>query len=271
MVNAFLLLSPIGMMALGLAAIIFWKFKRNVSWKYFGCGALIWILAIIPKLIMDLTVTAYLYEGVYAYGAMALMITAGLYLGLRTGLFESGLTYIAGRKLGSLKKIKLNEAIAFGIGFGAFEAIILGLSGFFSLLVLVMYPSLAGTLTASQQLALDSPTIVVGAAIMERLFVIFIHIFASLLVFYSIAKKKIIYLVYSILFKAAVDGMIPVLTYYIDTTTVSGTYLIELPFLAFAAISWVGTMWLMGRYPADPAVAHKAPVSRKKARPSRKR
>jgi len=174
-----------------------------------------------PKLVMDLTVTAYLYEGVYAYGAMALMITAGLYLGLRTGLFESGLTYIAGRKLGSLKKIKLNEAIAFGIGFGAFEAIILGLSGFFSLLVLVMYPSLAARSRPASSWP-GQPYHSRGAAIMERLFVIFIHIFASLLVFYSIAKKKIIYLVYSILFKAAVDGMIPVLTYYIDTTTVSG-------------------------------------------------
>jgi uncharacterized membrane protein YhfC len=248
MVNALLLLSPIGMIIVGLAAIIFWKAKKKVAWKYFGYGALLWVLAIIPKVIMDLTITPPIYGGLYEYGTAALVIGAGFYIGLRTGFFESGFTYIAARKIKSLKKIKLNEALAFGIGFGGAEAIIIGISGFFSLLLFVLDPSLASLLTPAQQAALDSPTIIVGAAIMERVFAIFIHVFASLLVFYSLAKKRISYLAYSIIFKAAVDGTVPALTFYIDTSTVAGTYLIELPFLALAFISYLGTLWLMKRY-----------------------
>ena len=251
MVNAFLLLSPIGMIIVGLAAIIFWKREKKTAWRYFGYGALLWTLAIIPKLAMDFTITPYIYNGLYAYGTAALLTGAGLYLGLRTGFFESGFTYIAGRRIKRLKKIKLDDAIAFGIGFGGFEAIAIGISAFLSMAAFVIDPSLASLLTTQQQAALDSPTIVVGAAILERVFAIFIHVFSSLLVFYSIAKKKIIYLAYSTIFKAAVDGIIPGLTFYIDTTTVAGTYLLELPFLALAFISWLGIVWLMGRYPSE--------------------
>ena len=265
MVNAFLLLSPIGMMIVGLAAIFFWKLKKRVSWKYFGYGALLWTLAVIPKIIMDITVSPYLYAGVAGYGTAALIVGVGLYLGLRTGLLESGFTYLAAGKVRELKRIKLNDAIAFGIGFGAFEAVFLGIASFLSLSLFVLDPSAAGLLTAEQQASLDSPTIIVGAAVLERIFAISIHVFASLLVFYSLAKKRVSYLAYSIIFKAAVDGIIPFLTYYIDTSTVAGIYLIEVPFLGLAAIGLLGTWRLMGKYPSD-AGAHKDSGRRRKAK-----
>ena len=271
MVNAFLLLSPIGMIAVGLAAILFWKSRKRVAWKYFGYGALLWTLAIIPKIIMDIAVSPYLYAWLAGYGMVIAIIGLGLYLGLRTGLLESGFTYLAASKVRDLKRIKLNDAIAFGIGFGAFEAIFLGIAGFLSLSFFVFNPSIASLLTPSEQASLDSPTIIVGAAIIERVFSIFIHIFTSMLIFYSLAKKRISYLAYSIIFKAAVDGIIPALTYYIDTSTVTGIYLIEVPFLGLALIGYAGTRWLMKRYPAGSPENRKDSGSRKKARAPRKR
>jgi uncharacterized membrane protein YhfC len=271
MVNALLLLSPIGMIIVGLAAILFWKSRKRVAWKYFGYGALLWTLAIIPKIIMDITVSPYLYAGLLGYGTAALLIGLGMYLGLRTGLFESGFTWLAARKVGELKRIKLDDAMAFGIGFGSFEAIFLGITSFISLSLFIFNPSAASLLTEAQLASLDSPTIIVGAAILERVFAISIHAFASLLVFYSLTKRKMLYLAYSIIFKTVVDGIIPGLTYSIDTSTVAGIYLIEVPFLALAIIGYVGTLWLMKRYPAGHLEAHKAPASRRKAKASRKK
>jgi uncharacterized membrane protein YhfC len=48
-----------------------------------------------------------------------------LYFGLRTGIFESGITYVAVKKTG-LSRTTFDEAIALGIEFGGIEAIILG-------------------------------------------------------------------------------------------------------------------------------------------------
>jgi uncharacterized membrane protein YhfC len=271
MVNAFLLLSPIGMAAVGLAAIFFWRLKEKAAWRYFGYGALLWTLAIIPKIIMDIAVSPYLYAGLLGYGTAALIAGAGAYLGLRTGLLESGFTWLAASKVRELKRIKLKDAMAFGIGFGAFEAIFLGITSFLSLSLFIFNPSAASLLTEAQQASLDSPTIIVGAAILERIFAISIHIFASLLIFYSLAKKKAIYLAYSIIFKSAVDGLIPLLTYYIDTSTVIGIYLIEVPLLGLAVIGWLGTRWLMGKYPKPPESRKKAKPPKRKARASRKK
>jgi uncharacterized membrane protein YhfC len=250
MVNSYLLISPIGMILVGLVALFYWRRKTKVFWIYFGFGALIWVIAIAIKLLMDVTVTTPFYLYLYSYGALNALMGLSFYVGLRTGLLESGLSYL-GVKYTNFRSMNLYQALAFGIGFGAIEAIALGLQALLNLIVLILDPSLASLLSPAQQASLNAPTAVAFAAIIERAFVLIIHVFASVLVVYSIVSGKIRYLVYSILYKTLVDGMIPALTTHINSSTVTGVYEIELPIVALGIIAFFGTRWIMKKYGED--------------------
>jgi uncharacterized membrane protein YhfC len=239
MVNPYLLIAQIGMILVGLVAIFWWKSKKKVGWKYFGFGALVWIIAISLKVAMDLTITPSIAAVLNSYGTAVLIAGIGLYVGLRTGFFESGFSYIVIAKT-RFRKMNLNQAMAFGIGFGSIEAIFLGLSGAINIVVFILNPSLVSSLPAATQASLDLPTITVLAPIIERIFTLLIHVFSSLLVVYAVVNGKIRYLWYSILFKSLVDGMIPALTSLVNTATVVGLYEIEIPIAILGIFSFYG-------------------------------
>ena len=247
MVNPYLLIGQIGMILVGVVAVLWWKSKKKVGWKYFGFGALVWIIAISLKLVMDLTITQPIAAWLNSYSIVALIARIGLYVGLRTGFFESGLSYLAVAKT-RFRKMDLKHAMAFGIGFGSIEAILLGLSGTVNIAVSIINPSLVSSLPAVTQAALDLSTLSVFAPIMERIFTLLIHIFSSLLVIYAVVKGKIRYLVYSILFKSLVDGMIPALTSIFNSTTLVGLYEIEIPIAALGIISFYGIRWMSRKF-----------------------
>jgi Predicted membrane protein len=232
------------MILVGLLALGYGRKKTRVSWRYFGFGALIWALAIGTKLLMDLTVTTPFYQSLYSYSALAALIGLSLYVGLRTGLLESGLSYLGIRHT-QFRSMNLPQALAFGIGFGSVEAIALGIPTLINLVVFILDPSLVEMLSPAQQASLSVPTMVAFAAIIERASVIIIHVFASVLVVLSLVSGLIRYLVYSILYKTILDGMLPVLTTYIDTTTVLGIYSIEVPIVLLGLGAFIGTRGIM--------------------------
>jgi len=247
MVNPYLLLAYIGMVLVGLIAVLWWKIKKKVKWKYFCFGSLLWIIAIIIKSIMDFSISTPLVQGLALYGTVATLVGTGLYVGLRTGFFESGLSYLAVKKT-EFRKMKLNEAMAFGIGFGAVEAIVVGALTLISIAAIISDPTLLEALTPEQQVALNLPTIVVAAPILERIFVLAVHIFTSLLVIYAVMKRKTNYLLFSILFKTLLDGMVPALIYFFDLNTVSGIYTAEIPVLIFGLVSLYGIRWIVKKF-----------------------
>jgi uncharacterized membrane protein YhfC len=239
MVNLAIIAAEIGMILIGVAAILWWKISRNVKWKYFIFGSLIWVLAVVPKYIMDFTVLGYVVSGLSGYGIAATLIGLGLYVGLRTGLFESGFSYLAIKKT-KFSKMNLKEALAFGIGFGSIEAIALGTIGLLNVIVLLVNPAIVEQLTPAQQASLNLPVEFFLAPLIERVSALSIHIFASLLVFYAIAKKKASYLIGSVLFKAFIDGILPAIGYYIDLTTLQGIYVAEIPIAILGLLAFYG-------------------------------
>lgn len=245
--NPFLSLSGLGMILVGLTATLWWKLKTKIPWRYFCFGSLVWIVAIAPKYVLDYTITPYISTWLYNYGVATALIGLGLYIGLRTGFFESGFSYV-GIKKTKFRKMNLSQAIAFGVGFGGIEAIILGFMSFINVIILWMMPSLVDALPAAVQATLDMPTIVVLPAIAERFFTLFIHVFASLLVVLAVAKKRMGYLWMSIAFKSLVDGIIPALTHFFDISTLSGMFLVEIPIFMLAVVSYFGIKWAMRKF-----------------------
>ena len=245
-VNPFLMLAGIGMMAVAVIAVVWWNRKTCVSWKWFGFGALVWIAAIALKLAMDFTITGSITGASFdAFGLLGATAVAAIYVGLRTGFLESGLSYLFGKKKAGKSRISFNEAIAFGIGFGAVEAFLLGLGSFLNILAICMYPQLLDSLDmVSKDMLLSSlgqNTLVVVPAVIERVAAIFIHTFAAVLVFASVNTKKSKYIWGSVAYKSVTDGIVPLLPLLAGAGIIS-SFAMEVPFVVLAAIGYFGIM-----------------------------
>lgn len=247
--NPFLIFSSIGMILVGFISIIFWKLKSNVSLKYFLFGGIVWIIAIIPKSIMDFTITPSLSSWVTnTYGLTGMVVIIGAYVGIRTGIFECGFTYLAFSK-SKLKQISLNEATAFGIGFGAFEAILIAIPSILQMAILFSNPSILELLPIDQRQLIEAqlslPTWVVPAPIMERILVLFAHLFTILLIFNSIIQRKIRFFFYSFFYKSLLDALVPYLQVTLNVSiSPIGIYLAEVWVAIMGLIALLGIKWM---------------------------
>ncbi|MEN3006651.1 MAG: YhfC family glutamic-type intramembrane protease [Candidatus Methanosuratincola petrocarbonis] len=240
--NAWLILGPSGMMIVGIFSILFWRewMKREsgkgVPLKFFIFGGLLWAAAIIPKFIMDYTVTQPLY-GWWAswFGGFGALILLGVYVGLRTGIFECGAAYLGFRgfarkttpanesggddessKEGTFwQKIGYGEAVAVGVGFGAFEAIVLALPSLVQMAAIFLDPSILSDLPPEQVAAIESqlsqPTWMAAAAAWERAFAILAHVFATTLAYLAVVHRSLVLLGGAVAYKSMLDAPIPIL------------------------------------------------------------
>jgi uncharacterized membrane protein YhfC len=252
MVNPMLLLSGIGMVLVGILVPLYWKRKTQVKLNYFLWGAGIWVIAIAVKIAMDYTITQPLSASLEPYGLLTVLLVMGLYVGLRTGILESGFSYLAILKT-RLRGMNYREGIAFGIGFGSIEALFLGITSFLNILMFVMFPDIISLLPEAVQAMilsqLSASSWIVFGPIIERILVMFIHVFSTLLVLYAVKKKAMGYLVLSILFKTLVDGIIPWLVYSLEPVTeLPNAYIIEIPFIILAIIAYFGIKWMEPKF-----------------------
>ncbi len=249
--NPYLILSGIGMLIVGALAPLIWWWKKGTEIEFFIYGLLLWVIAISPKFLMDFTITKPLSQSLLVYGNIGYVVVMGLYVGLRTGLLESGLSYIVIRKT-RMRGADLNRAIAIGIGFGAIEAIFIGFSSFINTLVFLLYPGLIDKIPESQRdtviQQLNQSSLMIPAPILERTFVIVIHIFALLLVFYAIKTSKIKYLIASVIYKTVVDGPIPAFQTYLNLNMPGDTYIVEAYFGILALIGLLGIEKIMEKW-----------------------
>ena len=140
--------------------------------------------------------------------------------------------------------MNFKQVTALGIGFGCFEAVMLGFSSFMSIVTFVLAPDMISTVPESQQglllEQLNQQTWIVGAAIIERFATIAIHVFTTILVFYAIRNMDKKYLWLSIGFKALLDGMIPAINYLYVPVTFLDWYAIEFLILGLGFIAYFG-------------------------------
>lgn len=251
--NSALILGPLGMIVVGILAIAFWRMRSRAGLKYFLMGGIIWAVAIAPKIVMDLTITNPISSWFYSsLGLEGMLIAVGAYVGIRTGLFECGFTYLGFRGT-RLKEASLDEATAFGVGFGAAEAIVIAIPSLVQLALFILNPAMLDLLQPAQRLALEAQlnmsTWTVPAPIIERLFVIFVHTFTALLVFISVVKGRPSFFVAAFLFKTLLDGVIPYLQWALQPyTSLTGLYLIEGFVVVMGLISLWGIIQLRKRY-----------------------
>jgi uncharacterized membrane protein YhfC len=246
MISALNLLSGLGMMAVAIIAIVYWRQKKHTKAVYFAAGALFWVVAIAIKVIMDLTISPSLYR--WLGGALpidvAVLIT-GLYLGLRTGILENGAVYL-GTLYTKLKNMSFDDAVAVGIGFGGIEALVLGALSLINAIAFLLYPTLFMMLPASTQQQFELSFIPIP--VIERLAVLFAHVFATVLAIYAVKLADLKWLLVAVVYKTLIDGPLPIFTHYLSYLGTGMYYLIELYLVVLAVIGLYGLYWFGKKY-----------------------
>lgn len=242
------LLPGLGMIMAGLAFIVYASQKRLLNRRYLGLGALFWLLTVAIKF----TVAAWLnplafqalevnHENLFVFNNLI----AYLYVGALTGVFEVGLAWLILSKV-RWGKANWNQALSFGIGFGVFEALLLGLAGFGSALVAFLGPD---TLPVSVLGGLaNDATVGMGLApIIERLGVIFVHIFTCVLIFYAIASGETRWGWLALLFKTGLDAVAGFAAFW-GANTLGKIWALEAIILVFGLLGLWGTRRIAQRY-----------------------
>jgi uncharacterized membrane protein YhfC len=244
------LITGTGMILVGAFAVYYWYRKGKPKLEYFFFGAIFWGIAIGIKLLMDLTITAPINSYfVKNYPIIAALLIMSLYVGLRTGILESGIPYLA-VKFTRLSKMSFNDAVAMGVGFGGSEAILLGLLSLLSVGSYVLFPGLLDLLPPeSKALLLEQLTLkFIPLGIVERAFTLMCHVFAVVLAVYAVKLNDIKLLAVSIIYKTILDGMLPAFNHYIIPSGYGG-YLIVEGFVAIMGIlGYIGLVYFKGKY-----------------------
>jgi uncharacterized membrane protein YhfC len=118
------------LVALGFAA---YAGLRQLGWGALGLGALAWGVAVALKFAWAIPFNPPIYTAVnQALPSLGVPLFA-LYIGALTGIFEVGLMALL-LSYTRLGKAAWPHTLAFGIGFGAIEALLLGVSSLSSML-----------------------------------------------------------------------------------------------------------------------------------------
>ena len=244
--NTWLIFGSLGVILVSILSIAIWKLKKQVDTRFFALGGVIWLGAFIFKLIVDSAVTPQLSSSATAYGSTGSLIIMGAYAGLRTGAVECGLTYLMFSK-SDLRKMLPDEAVAFGIGFGSFEAFFLTVPSLVEFVTFIINPSLLNSLTPEQRQAIEAqlnlPTWIIPATIIERVFTLFVHVFASLLVFISVTRRKLGFFFGAFLFTGLLDALVPYFRATIDRNDPISVYASEALVVLLGITALAGIYW----------------------------
>ncbi len=149
---------------------------------------------------------------------------SSLFLSLTAGIFEEVGRFLSFKFL--LKnKLQFKNGIAFGIGHGGIEAIMLtGLTYMNNLIFSLMinsgaFEQISGSMTQEMSNYIISGltgtnSLMFLAAGMERVFAIIAHIAFSMIVLYGVKHRKNIYIVYAILAHTLLNAPSVILSYY---------------------------------------------------------
>lgn len=249
----FVLLPGLGMIAAGLAFVAYAARKRLLGWRYLGLGALFWALTVAVKFAVAIPFNPPLFQALGVSHERLFTpgnLVACLYIGALTGIFEVGLVWFVLSRV-RWGRATWNQALVFGIGFGVVEALLLGLAGLGSALAALLGPD---TLLISVLGGLaNNTTLGMGLApVVERLAVIFAHIFACVLIFYAIASREARWGWLAILYKTALDAVAGFAAFWGMLTPLK-TWTLEAIILIFGLLGLWGTWRIARRYPRLPA------------------
>lgn len=198
-------LSGLGMIAVAVGATLFWRRRAHAAWSFFGAGALAWTVGVALKVAWAVPLNKPILAFFSSHFGRVSGPVSWLYIGLLTGVFEVGATWAAMR-FTRVRKATPDEAMAFGIGFGAFEAFLLGVASLFAIVAALAFWT---KLPEVAQRALGGRTSpwMIAIPIVERIYAVAAHAVSCVLVFQGVQQRRASPLLASFVYKTLVDGI----------------------------------------------------------------
>ncbi len=215
----FMFISLAIVFALPIGLAIYIIKKEKASFKAVMVGALVFFVF---QMLTRIPLLQVLSQQTWYFKMASNVVLLGIFLGLTAGLFEE-IGRFLGFKLLLKNKLSWADGIAFGIGHGGIEAILLvGLSFinniFYSLSINsgVFDSSIAPNLSSDVAYLIktqltNTPAHLFLAAGVERIFTIALQIAFTLLVLYGVKKKDFKYVILAIFLHFVVDSPLPLL------------------------------------------------------------
>ncbi len=246
--KALFLLSGIGMILAGVLAYLIWNRKHKTDFTYYLLGAACWLAAITLKFSFAIAFNKKIKAAFnLILPKTAASISFYAYIGILTGVFECGMVLLFLYLIKSIQKQTFNQAVAFGIGFGGIESILLGLQSLITITIIIFFP---------QILPPDTPypfsiskLWIIPAPIIERISTIFIHIFSTVLIVYAFLTKKNRWFWGSFTYKTLVDAFAAWVAMTDLGETAIGLYLVEFEIAVFGLFGFIMLKILKEKWP----------------------
>ncbi len=240
--------SGLGMVIVGAASIWFWRTRSHAQWRWFWVGAAVWIVGVALKFAWAVPLNAPILQGLKsALPHWAYLVAGSIYVGLLTGVFEIGITLLAGLMW---RRMTADAArgVAVGFGAGGFEAMLLGLAAMAAAATALVDPTSA--VSGSFAVAAMAPVRLFWlVGIVERMLAIACHVSSRALVLFGIARGKWWPAVAGFLLMTAVDAVagFAILSGMVGRVN---PWWIELAIAPFAVVSIPIVAWCVRNWPA---------------------
>ncbi len=220
---------------------------RRLGARYLALGALAWVITVALKFAWAIPINTPVYT--VLYGALPETFAGPLfylYVGALTGVFEVALTWFLLRYT-RLGRVPWGPALAFGIGFGAVEALLLGGGALIPVLLALMAPHTL-PLEALHELAKANNLLYSIAPIVERLFTVLLHVCSNVLLFYAVAKKQPRWFWLAFIYKTAIDT-VAAWGQLTGLQSLGKIWAIEAIVIVFGVLGWWGLHRMRADYP----------------------
>jgi uncharacterized membrane protein YhfC len=257
-------------------ALVVWR-KLGVGWRYFGYGALIFLLfQLVSRIPITLAIQAAIAPQLQASRTLLVGWLAVAALG--AGVFEEVGRYIGYRWLMKREEKTWPKAIMYGLGHGGLESMLfVGGLTLLTLINLLVLPSVIGTLPEEQRALVEQQLAAVAAqpewlpllGAWERLWSILVQVAFAVLVLQVFRRGSMRWLVLAVLAHALIDFVVVGAPILLGMTGVNALLLPE----ALVTICGLAALWVTwalrdppeqvgvlveGRRPAGPMLAAEA-------------
>lgn len=234
----FLFLSAFICIILPAAFLVYLYKKEGISVKAALVGAAAFIIS---QIVLRIPLLKFLSSQMWYVELSTNIWFSALFLGLTAGLFEETARFI-GLKYLLKDKLQWKNGIAFGLGHGGIEAIIIvGLTLINDIVYSIMINTGSFEALVSGKVSSNTIQLIHNALVntnpylfllpgLERIFAITAHVALTLVVLYGVRNRKNRYLLYAILLHALLDS---------PAVLIKNTFIIEGYVFVFAVVSFI--------------------------------
>jgi uncharacterized membrane protein YhfC len=238
-------LAGVGMIVVAAAFVLLAADRQRSLWTAAGIGAVAWAISVGLKVAWAIPMNPIVLRGLEdLLGKSASGPAFWLYVGLLTGIFECGVALWLVRRT-RLRNAGWNEAAAFGAGFGATEALLLGTAQAIAVVATIAFYDV---IPADQKEAVAKAYGDLTGAflpVVERITALVAHAFSCVLIVVGVRLRRWRWFWSAFAYKTALDGFAAwaILSFGVKQSVVRMAEF-ELMAGAFAVVGVAGLAWL---------------------------